>query len=127
MAGSYNAKRAYLGASLASRLGIRLWRSEVHVLAVLWSSEVLHALRLRRESFRSLCPDSADALRAWWNGNPARDGVSSSLVVFDPIASGRQRPFVGFEEAATVRPRHRGYADVAGLLESAPATIGPWP
>ena len=120
MAGSYNAKRAYLGAALARRLGIRLWQSEVHVLAALWSAEVLHALRLRRESFRSLCPDSADAFRAWWNGDPAGGRVSSALVVFDPMATSRQRSFVGLEEAMMVRPRHRGYADVARLLESAP-------
>ncbi|MGI8928323.1 MAG: helix-turn-helix transcriptional regulator [Candidatus Limnocylindrales bacterium] len=120
MAGSYNAKRAYLGAAIAERLGLRRWASETHVMAALWSAEVLHALRLRRKSFRSLCPDSADTFHGWWTGDPPRSGVSSSLVVFDPIATGRQRPFVGFEEATTVRSRHRGYADVARLLESAP-------
>jgi transcriptional regulator with XRE-family HTH domain len=56
MAGSFNAKRAYLGRALAARLGFGRWESETHVLAALWSSEVLHAIRLRPDSFRSLCP-----------------------------------------------------------------------
>lgn len=116
MAGAYNAKRAYLGAAIAGRLDIRRWASETHVMAALWSSEVLHALRMRSESFRSLCPDPADAFANWWRGDPPKTGVTSSLVVLDPVAEGRQRPFVGFEEAMTVRPRHHGYADVAARV-----------
>ena len=46
-AGAYNAKRAYLGAALAQRLGIRGWRSQTHVMAALWSAEISHTLRLR--------------------------------------------------------------------------------
>lgn len=119
MAGSFNSKRAYLGRTLAERLGIRRWASETHVIVALWSSEVLHALRIRRESFRSLCPASADAFVGWWGGDPPRSGIGSSLVVLDPVSAGRQRPFVGLEEAMTVRPRHRGYAEVVRLLELA--------
>jgi hypothetical protein len=119
MAGAYNAKRAYLGGALARRLGLRGgWSSETHVMAVLWSSEVLHALRLRPDSFRSLCPDSPDALAAWWSGTPPTVGTTSSLVVLDPLASGRQRRLIDLSEALapSARPRHRGYADVAAKL-----------
>jgi hypothetical protein len=61
MAGAFNAKRAYLGAALAERVGISRWASETHIIAALWSSEVLHAIRLRPESFRALCPDGSAA------------------------------------------------------------------
>jgi DNA-binding XRE family transcriptional regulator len=118
MAGAYNAKRANLGASLAERAGVRGWLSETHVVVALWSSEVLHALRLRSESFRALCPDPPGALVGWWHGSPPAAGVSSLLIVLDPLATGRQRLFVGLEEALSVRPRHRGYAQAAGRLLS---------
>ncbi|CAN5793088.1 hypothetical protein BH24CHL6_BH24CHL6_13370 [soil metagenome] len=45
MAGSYNAKRAYLGASIASRVGVARWTSETHVIVALWSAEVLAKAR----------------------------------------------------------------------------------
>jgi DNA-binding XRE family transcriptional regulator len=117
MAGSYNAKRAYFGASLAERLGFRRWRSETHVIAALWSSEVLHGLRLRSESFRSLCPDPPDAFSAWWSGAPPASGTTSMLIVLDPAATARQRLFIGRDEAVNgTRPRHRGYADATQRL-----------
>lgn len=117
MAGSYNAKRAYLAESLGRRLGVRRWASETHVIAALWSSEVLHALRMRPDSFRSLCPDAADAFAGWWRGEPPPSGATSTLVVIDPVASRRQRLFIGLDEAlAAARPRHRGYAEVAAAL-----------
>jgi hypothetical protein len=115
-AGAYNAKRAYLGQSLAGRLGIRRWASETHVICGLWSSEVLHVLRLRSESFRALCPDALDSFSSWWSGSPPSSGTTSTLVVLDPLSAGRQRPFVGLDQALVVRSRHRGYADVAGKL-----------
>jgi transcriptional regulator with XRE-family HTH domain len=116
MAGSYNAKRAYLGASIASRVGVARWASETHVIVALWSAEVLHALRLRPESFRSLCPDAHDAFTAWWGGNPPTTGATSALIVLDPLANGRQRLFIGLDEAMSARPRHRGYAEAAASL-----------
>ena len=75
-AGSYNAKRRYLAASLADRAGIgpRGWQSVTHVMACLWSSEVLHAIRLRRATFDALCPDPPDALLAWLGGEPPARG-----------------------------------------------------
>jgi transcriptional regulator with XRE-family HTH domain len=60
-AGSYNGKRAYLGAVMAERLGIRGgFRSETHVVVGLRSAEVLHTLRLRRATFQTLCPDTIE-------------------------------------------------------------------
>jgi hypothetical protein len=115
-AGAYNAKRAYLGRALAGRLGISGWRSETHAMVALWSAEVLHALRLRPESFRALCPDPPEAFERWWRGAPASAGETSTLIVLDPLVAGRQRSFVGLEEALHVRPRHRGYASVAARL-----------
>jgi transcriptional regulator with XRE-family HTH domain len=116
MAGSYNAKRAYLGASIASRVGVARWASETHVIVALWSAEVLHALRLRPESFRSLCPDPRDGFTAWWSGNPPTSGATSALIVLDPLANGRQRLFIGLDEAMSARARHRSYAEAAASL-----------
>lgn len=119
-AGSFNAKRAYLGQALADRVGIRRWASETHVVVAVWSAEVLHSLRLRPESFRSLCPDPSDAFAGWWTGRAPSSGVSSSLVLLDPLASGRQRVFVGLDAAiASAKPRHRGYADVVSKMAEA--------
>jgi hypothetical protein len=73
---------------------------------------------MRRESFRSLCPDSADALTAWWRGEPPRAGNTSTLIVLDPLAAGRQRLFIGLDDALTARPRHRGYAEAAKALSA---------
>ena len=127
MAGAYNAKRAYLGAALAARLGVRAWASETHVMAALWSSEVLHALRLRTESFRSLCPAPPDAWAAWWEGRAPTSGSTSVLVVLDPGAAGRHRPFLGLETARGARPRYRGYAEAASRLAEAASRLAAAP
>ena len=117
-AGSYNAKRAYLGKALAERLGIRGWRSETHVIVALWSAEVLHSLRIRTETFRVLCPDGPKPFNEWWSGRPPPSGKTSALFVLDPLATGRQRRIISLDDALTARTRHRGYADVAsGLLD----------
>lgn len=113
MAGSYNAKRAYLAESLGERLGIRRWESQTHVIAALWSSEVMHVLRLRTESFRAICADPGNAFSAWWAGQPPSEGSTSTLVLLDPFASDRQRTFVGLDDALVARPRYRGYSDAA--------------
>jgi transcriptional regulator with XRE-family HTH domain len=114
MAGAFNSKRAYLGTALAQRLGVRRWRSETHVIAALWSAEVIHALRQRPESFRSICPDAAEAFGAWWSGVPPRTGSAAILVLLDPLAAGRQRPWLDLDEAlARARPRYAGYAEAA--------------
>jgi|GEM_PF-1172773 len=129
--GSYNAKRAYLHGELAARLGLRGFASVTHAVVALWSSEVLHVLRMRHETFRSTCPDSTEAFAAWWDGKQPNHGTishgttsqgttshghSSTLVVLDPTASGRQRAWIDLERALIVRPRHRGYAEAAKAL-----------
>ena len=119
VAGAYNAKRAYLGAVLADRLGLgpRGWRTVTHVLAALWSSEVLHVLRLRTATFRAICPDPVDAFDAWWTGRPPPEGATSTLVILDPapISAPRRRTWIGLGDL-DARPRYRGYADAAAAL-----------
>ena len=121
MAGSFNAKRAYLAASMAERLGIRRWQSVTHVMVALWSSEVLHAIRLRPATFRALGPDDPGAFAQWWSGVPPPHGTSTTLVVFDPMPGRRasRRRFVGLEDALSVAPRYRGYEDAVAALSRA--------
>ena len=116
MAGAFNAKRAYLGAALAERLGIGRWSSEAHVIAALWTGEVLHALRSRRHSFRALCPDPVIAFDSWWAGRPAGEGRTSALIVIDPRPAPRARPYIDLQASFGARPRYRGYAEVAAAL-----------
>jgi len=117
-AGSFNAKRAYLGQVLAQRLGIRAWQSEAHVMVALWSSEILHTLRLRSESCRVLCPADGSAFGAWWTGHPPPQSQrTAELVVLDPLARGRQRTYISLSEALTAKPRYSGYAETAVLLQ----------
>ena len=122
-AGSYNAKRQYLARALAERLDLapRGWRSVTHVMACLWSSEVLHAIRLRRASFAALCPNPPDAFLAWLRGEPPSPGVGSSLVVLDPLVTfgSRRRTIAAIEEPPRLEPRHRDYADAAEALRRA--------
>ena len=119
-AGSYNAKRQYLAGSIAHRAGLgpRGWRSVTHVMACLWSSEVLHAIRLRRATFDALCPDPPDALLAWLRGEPPAAGVTSTLVVLDPLVpiASRRRTIAAVNEPPRLEPRYRGYADAAEAL-----------
>jgi transcriptional regulator with XRE-family HTH domain len=120
--GSYNAKRRWLVPAIAERLGIRSEvRSLTHAIVALWSSEVLHTLRIREASFRAICPDPVDRFAAWWSCERPDQGVSSVLVVLDPLATGRsdRRRFVGLDDALKVRPRWRGYADALEALRSA--------
>jgi len=118
VAASYNAKRAYLADAVGRRLGIRGWASVSHVMVAIWSSEVLHAVRLRPATFRALCPDSAESFAAWWSGTAPQPGTTSSFVLFDPLPGVRssRRRFVDLEAAMTVEPRYRGYADAASRL-----------
>ena len=127
-AGSYNAKRQYLAGSLADRAGTgpRGWRSVTHVIACLWSSEVLHAIRLRRATFDALCPDPPDALLAWLRGEAPAAGVTSTLVVMDPLVpfGSRRRTIAEVDEPPRLDPRYRGYADAAEALRQAGLTTG---
>lgn len=120
-AGSFNAKRAYLAPILAERVGIRRFHSVTHVMACLWSTEVLHAIRRRPETFRSLAPDPPTAFEQWWNGVLPYSGTKSLLIVLDPLARGRERRWIGLEEVlGGARPRYRGYADAAARIAENP-------
>jgi transcriptional regulator with XRE-family HTH domain len=122
-AGSWNAKRQYLSASIADRAGIgpRGWRSVTHVMACLWSAEVLHAIRLRRATFDALCPDPPDAFLAWLRGDEPKPGSSSTLIVLDPSVpfGSRRRTMAPAAEPPILEPRYRGYADAADELRRA--------
>jgi transcriptional regulator with XRE-family HTH domain len=117
-AGSYNAKRAWFPDAFAKRLRLRAgWLSVTHAIVALWSSEVLHSLRLRRSTFEALCPDDIDAVVGWWSGHTPTMGVTSTLVIFDPgLDLGRRRRFVGLDAIDRIEPRYRGYADAARAL-----------
>ena len=118
-AGSWNAKRRYLAGALADRLdlGPRGWRSVTHVMAGLWSSEVLHVLRLRRATFAALCPDPPDAFHVWLDGDAPPEGVTSSLVVLDPLVPfGSRRRAIAIVGRDGPDPRHRGYTEAAEAL-----------
>ena len=117
--GSFGSKRAYLGGVLAHRLGIvdGTWRSETHVIAALWTSEVLHVLRLRRTTFAVSCPDPRDRFDAWWSGDPARlAGTSASLVIVDPARRARDGARFAGLDGLPAKPRYRGYAEAARVL-----------
>lgn len=118
--GSYAAKRSYLADVLASRLSIRgeHWHNVTHVMAVLWSAEVLHSLRLRTETFRAACPGPADDFFHWWAGRPAlATGSTSTLVLMDPSpALAEARRFATLDDLPRLRPRYRGYADAVDRL-----------
>jgi hypothetical protein len=90
-AGSYNAKRAYLATDLARRLDIPggFW-SITHAVAALWSSEVLHVVRLREASFAAVCPQPADGFAAWWAAMEPVPGSSGTFILFDPLPGTRR-------------------------------------
>ena len=117
--GSFNAKRRYLPGVMAERLGngARGFESVTHVMAVLWSSEAMHAIRMHPATFEAVCPDPADAFEAWWRGGDPAPGVSSTLVVLDPApATARHCAWTSLTDPT--RPRHRGYAEAAAALAS---------
>ena len=117
-AGAWNAKCTWLGARLAERYGVKRWASETHVLACLWSAEVVDTLRRHPETFRSLAPDSPTAFEVWWSGGIPASGQARTLVLLDPRSRSRGVDHVGLEEALADagRPRYRGYADAAERL-----------
>ena len=116
-AGSYNAKRQYLAPTLARQLGVARFVSETHVMAGLWSAEVIHSVRLRHATFRALCPDPPDRLEAWLRGEPPHLGRSSTFVLLDPVARGRTARTTGLDRVLSgVRPRVRDYREAASRL-----------
>jgi transcriptional regulator with XRE-family HTH domain len=118
--GSYNAKWRYLPGVLAKRLGLRNGFDGVtNVMAVLWTSEALHQLRLHAASFAAVCPDPIDTFLGWLGGDTPPLGARSVLAVIDPLAAGRSRAVAGLEDIRTIRPRYRGYAEAADELRQA--------
>jgi transcriptional regulator with XRE-family HTH domain len=112
--GSYNAKRAYLAGDIAGRLAVRGGFSSIaHVVVAIWSAEVLHTIRLRLATFSAVCPDPVTAFEAWWNGATPPNGVSSALVLFDPLPGQRstRRRWVGLDAVRRVDARYRSYAE----------------
>jgi transcriptional regulator with XRE-family HTH domain len=122
--GSYNAKRRYLPAVIAERIGLGSgFASVTNVVVALWSTEVLHTIRMRPASFRAVCPDSDAAFEAWWSGSlPVPGRATSAFILFDPISSAgaRRRQFIPLEQAlhASTRPRYRGYAHASDTLHA---------
>jgi hypothetical protein len=115
--GSYNAKRAYLPGVLADRIGLTLFEQITHVMVALWSSEVLHSIRLHAASFRALCPDPLEVFESWWSGGlPGPGPARSVLVVFDPFAAGQRHRLIGLDHALIARPRYRDYRHAAEAL-----------
>jgi transcriptional regulator with XRE-family HTH domain len=115
--GRYNAKRAYLAASVAQRLAFpRGFEAVSHVIVALWSSEVLHVLRLRTASFEAICPDRPDVLLGWFAGRPPASGVTSALLVLDPIERSRGRRWIGMAESLKAEPRYRGYSETVDAM-----------
>ena len=101
---------------LGERVGIT-FRSVTPVMVAAWTSEALHAIRLHPDTFRSLAPDPAIVFDDWWSGRPTATRSSSTLIVLDPAATGRQRTWIDLETAlAGVRPRLHGYAELAAAL-----------
>lgn len=118
LAGAWNVKRQYLAGALADRLAIRGgFRSVTHVLTIAWTAECLHVARLREATLRSLGPDGPDAFARSWDGaRPAAAAVTSTVVVFDPIERSRLPAWAPIGALATLRPRHRDYADLLQQL-----------
>ncbi len=94
------------------------------MIVALWSVEALHTLRLREVTFRSICPDTTEVFRTWWDGgSQATRGSTSSLILFDPLPGERstRRRWVGLEDLRKVDPRYRGYAGAMAKLRFADA------
>jgi ribosome-binding protein aMBF1 (putative translation factor) len=122
--GSYNAKRAYLPGVVAERLGVRGFATVTNVIAGLWSSEVIHAARIRAATFRSVCPDDRSAFEGWWAGAPPTGRPTSAFVLLDPVSTTRWTSFAGLEQVleGSIRPRYLGYADAATALRGTRST-----
>ena len=120
--GSYNAKRRYLPGVMAARLAVEGgFGSVTNVIAGLWSSEVIHVVRLRRVTFEATCPNQSTAFAAWWAGELPHPGPpTSSFVLLDPnVGNERRRSYVdlGGALSPSLRPRFRGYADAVAAAE----------
>jgi hypothetical protein len=64
-------------------------------------------------------PGIASRVRWLVGGQSANGWNSIGLHPLRPLASGRQRPYIGLEATAVARPRLRGYADAVSRLAQA--------
>ena len=121
LAGAWNVKRQYLAASIAQRHGAQGgFRSVTHVLTIAWTAECLRVLRLRESTIGSLGPDAPNAFSRWWEGaGPVLTGVTSTVVIFDPIDRPRAPAWASMGDLGAVRPRYRDYADLLRDLRDA--------
>jgi len=119
--GAFSTKREYMAAEIAGRVGVRRWRSETHVMAMLWSAEVLRTVRQHRASFQSIDSDGADVFGLWWSGGMPEPGRLATAVLLDPQLSRRRDAtlWTGIADLPVIRPRYRGYADALAELQSA--------
>ena len=119
MAGAWNAKCTWLGDVLADRHGIDRWQRGTHVLACLWSQEVIDVVRRHPATFRALAPDPDSTFAAWWRGDVGGDGRDRTFILVDPAAPARRVRSVGLDAVidGTVSARYRGYADAARRLQ----------
>lgn len=122
-AGRYNGKKAYLAGAIWERLGMAgPPLSVTHAVVALWSAEVIEVLRRSPATFAAVCPDPPDAFLGWWAGRPPRTGVTSTLLLLDPFATGAQRRFATLREVLDgAGPRVSGYAAAADLVRAASA------
>ncbi|MFH0751029.1 MAG: helix-turn-helix domain-containing protein [Chloroflexota bacterium] len=121
LAGAWNVKRQYLAPAVAQRHGFRHgFRSVTHVLTIAWTADCLHVLRIRGATFNSLGPDAPDAFARWWEGGrPDAPGITSTVVIVDPIDRPRAPTWASLGDHGADRPRHRGYADLLRELRDA--------
>ncbi|MFN8621511.1 MAG: helix-turn-helix transcriptional regulator [Chloroflexota bacterium] len=111
LGGSFNAKCLWLAEHVAERYRLPRFRSQTHVLVLLWSEEVLAVARTLGRTLRALGPSGIRPFAAWWDGSPL-PGAHRSVVVLDPIDRGTSQPqWASIEDALELRPRYRGYAD----------------
>ena len=87
-------------------------------IAGLWSSEVLHALRQRPETFRSICPSAVDRFAAVvdWRACVDRDGRACSSSSIRSRAAANESFLRTATRHLTARARYRGYAEAADAI-----------
>ncbi len=118
--GAFNAKRVYLGAELAERAGVSGWRSQTHLMAALWSTEMVSTIRRHRSSFGTIATGSPGAFEDWWSGRLAGPGSHAAVILLDPVSRrSTARAWITLEDSVGVRARHTGYAEAARAIERA--------
>ena len=115
-AGSWNAKRVYLPAELAKRIGVRGWASITNLMVGVWSAELIDEVRRHLATFHSICPDAPDGFNSWWHGESPVRGTRSEFVVLDPIPRRGTISIVTLDEALEKTPRHARYAEIVRKL-----------